>query len=384
MKILVFDNIISGHHIEYLHHLNMGAANRKGIELLFVLPKSFQTVRENYVWDEITSRFVFFDDVEKIEEGKGFLAIIKKSNRLSRLLKKYIEEYKPDAVFLNMMVYFMPVLPFLLRSKPAIYGIIYKIYLYRWHKLSILQRIQNVFVHYLYSRFKCIGGVFVLNDKSSAQYLNRLYHTNKYIYLPDPFNEQSYIGGNIRGKLKIKENDKVYLHFGSLASRKGSSEILDALLLADKEELNDKVFVFAGLVNKDIKDQFYTSLSLLKGKCRIHVIEEFCSNELIADLCSSSDYILCPYKESDLSSGVLGYAAFYKKPVIAPQSGVIGKLIKKYALGLTINQITPEQIWNAIRVVEKIDYRPKEYIDTVRIEEFNRIVLESIESGNSK
>lgn len=384
MKILVFDNIVLGHHIEYLHHLNIGAERQENIELIYVLPAEFQTIKNNYSWDGINSRFVFFDDIEKKKEGKDFLAIIKKSFRLSKSLKKYIEEYKPDAVFLNMMVYFMPALPFIVSSRSPIYGIIYKIYLYRWKNLSVFQRIQNVFINFLYNKFQSIGGVFVLNDNSAAQCLNRIYKSKKYVYLPDPFNEQLYIGKNIRNNFQIEETEKVYLHFGALASRKGTCEILDAILTAGKEDLREKFFIFAGIVNREIRTEFYTKIVQLKKKCRIHVIDEFCSNNLVADLCASTNYILCPYKESDLSSGVLGYAAFYKKPVIAPQSGVIGKLVRKYALGLTINQITPEQIWNAIQMIEKIDYRPKAYIETVRIEEFNKIVFETIESGNNK
>jgi hypothetical protein len=49
---------------------------------------------------------------------------------------------------------------------------------------------------------------------------------------------------------------------------------------------------------------------------------------------------LIPYKNSEQSSGVLGYAAQFNIPVVGPSSGLLGKLIKKNKLGYTINDIT--------------------------------------------
>lgn len=380
MKILVFDIIATGHHIEYLHHLNMGATQRDDMELVFVLPEEFDKNKKDYEWDYAKSTFIYFNNIIAEKKSNNLLSVIKKSYYFSKLLKENVEALKPDAVFLNMMVYFMPALPFLLYSGPSIYGIIYKIYLYRWKMMSKKERIQNILMHFLYSRFKCIGGVFVLNDKSSTYYLNKLYDTNKYVYLPDPFNEQTYKGHSMIKDLQIINDEKIYLQFGSLNSRKGTCEILDALLMAGKDDLRDKVFVFAGIVSKDIKGEFYEKIKRLKGKCKIIVFDKFCSNKLIADLCASSDFFLCPYKESDLSSGMLGYAAFYKKPVVAPKSGLIGKLVKKYALGLTISQITPECIYNAIIKINDLKYTPKPYIDTIRIEKFNKVIFETIKN----
>lgn len=378
MKILVFDTIVTGHHIEYLNHLNIGATKMADIELVFVLPFEFEKIKKDYEWDCTRSKFIYYEILDKGRNGNNLWSVIKKSYYLSKLLKDKVDTLKPDAVYLNMMVYFMPALPFLLYFGPSIYGIIYKVYLYRWKKMKITERIQNCLIHFLYSKFKCIGGIFVLNDKSSTCYLNKLYNTNKYVFLPDPFNEQTYKGHNIRKEFQITNNEKVYLQFGSLTSRKGTCEILDALLLADEMELKNKVFVFAGVINDDIKREFNNKISGLEGRCKIIVFDKFCSNNEIADLCASSDYILCPYKETDLSSGVLGYAAFYKKPVIAPKSGLIGKLVKKWALGLTISQVTSESLYHAIIEINSFIYVPKPYIDTIKIEKFNQTIFGAI------
>ena len=48
-----------------------------------------------------------------------------------------------------------------------------------------------------------------------------------------------------------------------------------------------------------------------------------------------------PYQFTNLSSGVLGYAAVFDKPVIGPDGGLIGNLIKENNLGVTISDVSP-------------------------------------------
>ena len=43
-----------------------------------------------------------------------------------------------------------------------------------------------------------------------------------------------------------------------------------------------------------------------------------------------------PYHITNLSSGVIGYAALFGKPVIGPSKGLLGHLINKYQLGETV------------------------------------------------
>ena len=51
---------------------------------------------------------------------------------------------------------------------------------------------------------------------------------------------------SIREKLGIQDSGYVYLHFGGLTERKGTLEILKAIMITDEKTLSNKSFVFAG------------------------------------------------------------------------------------------------------------------------------------------
>ena len=72
---------------------------------------------------------------------------------------------------------------------------------------------------------------------------------------------------------------------------------------------------------------------------------------------------MAPYEAVDLSSGVIGYAAYYNKPVIGPSGGLLGKIIRRYQLGTALQDITPSSLAKAIASAEpyliESDYKEK-------------------------
>lgn len=56
------------------------------------------------------------------------------------------------------------------------------------------------------------------------------------------------------------------------------------------------------------------------------------------------DAILIPYKNTAQSSGLLGYAAQFNKPLLAPSNGLIGKLVNEYKLGYLLDNLSPRTI----------------------------------------
>ena len=168
---------------------------------------------------------------------------------------------------------------------------------------------------------------------------------------------------SIRHELHIPDENTVFLHFGSLERRKGSLEILRAIELIDAEKLSNCSFVFAGRVFDDMKTDFYALINSLQQKCQLILYDEYCSAELLADLCYSCDFILMPYQVTAQSSGMLGYAANFEKPVIGPSDGLVGKLIRKYHLGITIPTIKADSIaavlLNCRPYLVKTDYMKK-------------------------
>lgn len=373
MRILLFDTDTHGHHLEYLHHLYDGLGCLPHVELIFAVPHSFEEEKTMYEWDERVKVCVVHIPEEDILRTKRS-GILRNSWQSARLLRKYVNEYKPDAVFLIMLMAFMPFLPFLISRRIKVYGIIYKIYLYRWHQISRIRKIMEVCNFLLMRYCKNILSVYILNDRSAARYLCRLYHTDKFRYLPDPFNEISYKGRDVRHENGIDPSDVVFLHFGALSDRKGTIEIMDAISLLSPDEARDKTFVFAGLIDKNIKKCFYDKYEHLKTKYKIFVFDEFCTNEQLADLCVSCDYILCPYVSDNLSSGIFGYAAYYNKKLIGPSSGLMGKLIRKYKLGMTLPTINKETLYDSISHSDRSRIIVSKYISEHTIKSFSTIV----------
>jgi len=340
-RILIFDYLVSGHHLEYLNHLYKKALQYQEKKFIFVLPLNFTEVKDKLSWPDAINITIHLEDFSKINKTSGLI----KSFRLSQLLKSNIKKFKITHIFLISLMSFLPTLPFIMNSKVKISGIIYLIYLYRWKNEGSLPKLQDAFKYLLFTKMKSFHEIFILNDALSARYLNIKFKTNKFKYLPDPFIPipEDKIK-NIREKLNILPNKTVFLHFGGLSRRKGTIDILEALELLPTSQLDNLCFIFAGKVYDDISTEFYEKLNKQKERVQILCFDEFCEYTFLGSLCLSCDFILIPYKATAQSSGALGFAAQFNKPVIAPNDNLLGKLVRKFNLGFTIKNITPKSL----------------------------------------
>jgi glycosyltransferase involved in cell wall biosynthesis len=228
------------------------------------------------------------------------------------------------------------------------------IYLYRWKEASILKKLEDALKYLLFVKMLIFNKILILNDSASARYLNKKFNTNKFQFLPDPYvpivNSDL---SNIREELKISENKIVFLHFGDLSPQKGTLEILNAIELLSNAELDNLCFIFAGRVNKDIKKEFHLKLNTQNKRTQILFFEGFFDYSFIGSLCLSCDYMLLPYKRTSQSSGLIGYAAQFNKPVIAPDEKLLGKLVRKYNLGIAIKNLNPSSLASTIKELDK-------------------------------
>lgn len=372
---LLFDYRTKGHHLEYIHHLYMMMVKNSSENYVIVVPKDIKERGKDYFWPE--AKNVMFDyipskEAQKSEEGNLVLS----SYRKTKLLKKYINKYHPSGTFLNSVMAFMPFLPFMVARKYAVTGILYKIYLYEWSQYSRIRKSIEVLKYECITFKNCLKHVMILNDSSAVAVLNKIYRTDKFIFLSDPFNKNEYIARDIRGELGVRADVKLFIHFGSMNRRKGTLNILKALLKMSEEDCKKISLVIAGLVREDIKTEFYQLLEEVK-KTHAHVLvfDKFCSNEFIADLCCSSDFILIPYEVTAQSSGLIGYAANYCIPVIGPSNGLLGKLIRRYKLGIPLQNVDSSNIAAAMAKAEPFQIN-SDYLRIATIENFQRQIEE--------
>lgn len=375
MKILIYDSEITGHHLEYMHHIYSYAVNSAN-EFIFVVNRAFVQEKDKFDWPEASNvEFVYLTEDE--QSATECSNLLKSGFKSSLILRKYVKQLGVDRVWLIMFMKLMPFLPFLLPKGVPVSGILYRIYLYDKIKFSGLRLFLEEIRYKILSKHKNIGKIFVLNDKESAKQLNEMYKTQNFVYLPDPI---PYIDctklTSVREMLSVDEKKVVYLHFGALDYRKGTIELLQAIDLLDSKIAEEKFFVFAGKINAEMKDEFYKLLEKNRNRHRIRVFDEFCSYEFLNNLCYSCDAILVPYKNAIHSSGVIGYASFFKKPIIGPAAGMLGKIIEQYSMGVLLDEISPESIKNAL--LQDLPNGSDLYVNEHKIENFCKVVFEGV------
>lgn len=350
-KIAIFDFYLGGHHIEYLHHIYMNVMHNSNLRVTFIIPNNFESFKAELEWpvsDNID--FVFYElDDKKVRS----LSTLEKSRLLSRLLNDYVKKTGIKDVVLIELMPFLPLLPFIVDKDIRLTGIVYNFPIYS-KEVSLKENLYNKLIWKMISYFKVFQRVCLLNSKKAVEIYNKRYKTNKFSYLPDPYIpiplESSEVS-NIR-KL-IKSEAKVFVHLGGMSRRKGTLLILDALLKLDASVLRNKTFIFAGRIIEDIHDEFYHKVEELRDKVQIIVIDRFCKYSTFGACCDIADFILIPYMNIGQSSGVCSYAAQFRLPVIGPDKGLLGEIIRENGLGYTLD-ITVERLAEVIEMVDKV------------------------------
>jgi glycosyltransferase involved in cell wall biosynthesis len=375
---IVFDPGITGHHLEYLNHLYNRAGEKADEKFIFVVHPEFPKYENYLTWPVFKNVVIKTLDESQARQIEGNILI--SSFRKSKLLKRYVVENRASDVFLISLMPFLPFLPLILSRNLKVSGIIYSIAARSYKNSGYIKKLLDLVKYFILSSFKVFDKIFLLNDAASARLMNRKYKCHVFHYLPDPV-----IPLITDNKLEVEEmpeilsGKKVFLHFGGLAARKGTIDILKSIELLDNSLLGKVCFIFAGRVNDDIKTKFRELVEKLSKKVQIMVYEGFCRYELLSRLCSSADYLLLPYRNSSQSSGILGFAARYDIPVLGTSGGLLGSLINNYKLGYAYKL---ENISDLAVALEKHILMPsikidgREYLRENTILNFQRIIFE--------
>lgn len=369
-RVLIHTNFIGGHQLEYIHHFYLGAIKHQENVYIIVAPKRFDTDSKTLEWPEANNiQVVTYDTPPLMNEG------LRTTYHNAKLLGRLVRKYNADEVVVVSLMEYMPFLPLFVSRKVRVKGIIYRIYLYDWETEGLAKKIKDGLIYTIFSKFRVFHEVYMLNDNSAATYLCKLFHTPKYKYLPDPVPLlPEYSGRIIREELGISSDKLVLLHPGGMLPYKGTINILKAV-----EQLNDKycenlTIVFAGRASA-VQPEFSIRLEKIQNKIQTLFLEGYLPFEKIADLFASCDYVLIPYTTNNKSSGIIGNASFYSKPVVVAKGGVIGKMVRKWKLGYML----PTHSVNSIREFLENIPAPKEYNNSYAadhtIEQFVRVVL---------
>lgn len=363
---LIYNYMVSGHNMEYLHHLYIGALEDECHKYVFAVPREFEEKKSMMEWKQSDRiRFHFIDD-----HRHDKMSLLTEAWHNGKLLDKVVRETKADEVILISLIDFIPFMPLFIPKGVRVSGIIYRIYLYFLDEMSRIQKLQEWIKYKVITMSRCIDRVFILNDQESASKLNLLWKTNKYEYLPDPFIpfDRSQLR-DMRQELGIADDKIIVLHIGSITYGKGSDRIFDMITNSEKEELKRYCFVFAGVVADNIKEDFYKRLAQCREKADIIVRDEYLSYEDMGSLVYTADKVVLPYRRIGQSSGIIAYCAQMGTPVFVPSQGLICKLAKDYSIGIGIDY------FNDIHSIEKDVIVSDEYCKCHNIESFYKTIL---------
>ena len=382
MNIIIFSHRIDGHFLEYVHHVYELALEKKEHHFVFLLPNSFLDVKEKFEWetkDHIA--FDLYDDFKSTNIRRGLFQLLEESNRVSKFVAQAAKKHKAEYVFSNTIINFVPFAPLHFKKPVKLMGVVYRIYLHDMDCRNKVAVFLDKLKYKLMVHSRVFYKIFVLNDPESASKLNKLYKTAKFLPIADPYVPISTEHlEDIRELFGIEKSKKLFVHFGAMNTNKATLEILESMKGLTPEEKRNYSFFFAGRVESDIKDRFYQLYEELKNDVQIIVKDEFCSYEFFASLCTACDAILTPYRRTAQSSGLIGYASQFGKPVIAVTKGLLGQLVREYELGVLIDDNDPDSMEAGYRRIAEGNFKKptKKYCEQNSIESFQKTIIDSL------
>lgn len=371
-----------GHHLEYLLHFFEYALQdtEKAHNYVFALSEDFKNDFAKLPQAEhILIDYLPLEQTAAVRKGNRYTTSYH-NNRLTNLLVR--KHSATDVLYLAFSYNFI-FQSIMTISGVNYHGIMFVVYPYDWEGMSMRIKLQSVLTHWGAARNHNIKNVFIGNDLAGANYLNRLYSTDKFRYIPDPYVPIKAEGREFalpKEEAKLLNGKKVLFHFGSFRPTKGSIELLQAILITPSETTNQLCFVLAGKIPADMKQEMSILIEQARQKTTIILHDEFCSYEYIAAVCLHSDYILMPYRHNSSSSGMYGYASQFGVPVVASNRKMTRKIVTRYRLGVLLNDISAKglsEFYQTVPTRNKVIVG-KEYTDTHSVAEFNAAIFKEI------
>lgn len=158
-----------------------------------------------------------------------------------------------------------------------------------------------------------------------------------------------------RRALRFSEKEKVVLVYGALNSRKGVKELLSAMLSV--QGIEQPTLLLAGSPSPDIAS-LLENTEFLSLRQRRKLVTRFFFHDLDQEyeVFKAADFIWLGYVQNFYgSSGVLYQSVVARVPVIAMKDGIIGKIVRRYNLGFTIDSQSIADIKDALVKIQNPD-----------------------------
>lgn len=217
-------------------------------------------------------------------------------------------------------------------------------------QISILHNViphEKRFFDTLFNKFflQKTDGFIVMSDVVLKDLLT-LKPTAKYIRIEHPV--YTHFGEKLNQKealekLKLPTDKKTLLFFGLIRDYKGLDLLIEVMNLLD----NSYQLLIAGEIYGSF-DKYTTLIETSKAKNRIHLFNQYISDDEVALYFSAADICILPYK-SATQSGITAVANHFTLPIIATDVGGLKETIHHLKTGIIVNEPKVEQISEAIQ-----------------------------------
>lgn len=172
---------------------------------------------------------------------------------------------------------------------------------------------------------------------------------------------------------------KIIFLGGSISRRKNISYWLNLMEVMNPEEW---FFIMIGRVYwGDLPREDVQKLRLAEvEKENFYMVDAYINDEAeLNEFISISNLIFAVYKEFPFSSNMLSKAAEFEKPIVTSQNHLMGRLVEKYKIGLTVSE---ENYLDAVRKIEKLEdceFKYKDFSAKYSRENFQQALVKMTE-----
>lgn len=380
---LIYDSSITGHHTEYISHLvDFLVDNPTEENYVFVVNSEIQNKFPEIVLKSAKSPHVSWDFIDdKVVNELEKMSKIKRSFKEYHVMEKFSMKYNASHVILMYFNIFQVALIF---NKPSysVSGILF-LQFYRMKVNNWKERLKfwrKYLTTKLFTINKQISRVFILNDYKTVEYLNERFQTSIFDMLADPIpNYKEEIGFDIYDYYNISKDKKILLHPGAIDPRKGTYEIIESIDYCDKILADHLVILIVGKAKEEIDKQIRNKIEIVKNRSFEIIFDNaFVANDRLKSLFIQSHAVLIPYKNVEASSGILGHAFAANKPVVVPNTGLIGEIVKDNEGGILIDKVDGVSIAKSYEKLYENNFYVKNNVNFVllhSVENFSRKIL---------
>lgn len=347
-SVLFFDSQSNGHHGEFLENVIWGYVEGGTVHAILAHPELSVRLEAAKAASGCKIELYYLSE-EELSDLQSARGVCQRSQRELDILARYVERLKPEIVVLmHLNVHQIGLAKWRPSFPVKIRGILLSPYtpVSRARCLSeklrvgitgIRKRLQIKFM----LRQPMLDRVFVLNDQKVADLFNRWYPRRAiFESIVDPV--PIAMTQCIPQLFKSQTGAFRFLIAGAISCRKGVIETLEALscLLEDSS-----FFIELRVVGRfphspyreaveAISDQI---LAKYRARFAFTLIDRFVDFQKLSNEFASTNCVLIPYLKFYGSSGMIGHAVHFDKPIVACDSGLIGEIIQNYGLGVTVD-----------------------------------------------